>query len=342
MSHVTVLHLGMGGVGQELARQIAAQPSGLRYCGVFTAHSGYFKPTGLQPTEVLDRTHHDAPSEAISATDTPFVLIDTTATDETLPLIRQALERGGSVVLSNKKPLTGSQETWDTLVQSGRVYFETTVGAGLPVIQVIQSLLATGDTVEQIQGCVSGTLGYIFSQMSSGDSFSRAVTSAKALGFTEPDPRDDLSGVDVARKALILSRLLARRLELHDVTLTSLFPQEMASLSSEAFMQQLPDLDRDYAARVEEARKHGCVLRYVANITPTSANVELVEVPKMSDIGSLQGPDNILIIHTERYHDNPLVIKGPGAGTSVTAAGVFADILTAIATSNTVDEVHHV
>jgi homoserine dehydrogenase len=330
MSQVRLLHLGMGNVGQEVARQITSKPSGLRYCGVFTSKTGIFNADGIQTNELTSTINdHDNPTDAIGSIDLPFVLIDTTASDETKPLLQQALDRGGAVVLSNKKPLSGTQLSWDTLMKSGRVYSETTVGAGLPVISTIQSLLATGDKIERIQGCFSGTLGYLFSQLGGGTSFSQAVISAKEQGFTEPDPRDDLSGTDIARKALILSRLLGRKLALSDVQLTGLFPETMASLSHEDFMGQLPSLDAEYAKQVGEAKKRGNVLRYVATITPASATVGLQEVPVTSDTGSLQGPDNIVVIRTKRYHDNPLVIKGPGAGITVTAAGVFADVLRA-------------
>ncbi len=325
-----LLHLGAGNVGQELVRQIQARPHNLIYCGLFCLDGGRFNAAGLTESEIADFAAGTAiAAQALEQISLPFTLIDTTASAGTLPLLRRAIERGATVAMSNKKPLAGPQADWDELVKSGRVYFETTVGAGLPVINTLQALLATGDEVEQIQGCFSGTLGYLFSQLESGAAFSQALADAKAQGFTEPDPRDDLSGADVARKAVILARLIGRKLEVADVKLEGLFPADMAGLSRDEFMANLGRLDADYAARAAKAKAQGKVLRYVATVTPETCKVGLEQVPAPSDIGALSGPDNIVVIQTKRYHDNPLIIKGPGAGLPVTAAGVFADILTA-------------
>jgi aspartokinase/homoserine dehydrogenase 1 len=257
----------------------------------------------------------------------PFVLVDATGAHSTLPFVKQALRRGGAAVTPNKRNLAGAQSDFDELVGSGRMYFETTVGAGLPVIRPLQDLLATGDEVERIEGVFSGTLGFICSELQKGRKFSEIVTEAKAKGFTEPDPRDDLSGMDVARKVIILARLMGRRLEPEAVKLEGLYPDRFDQLSVEEFMKELPSLDAEYARRHEEAAARGLVLRYVATVTPTEATVGLLPVDSSTDIGQLSGPDNIVVIQTKRYHDNKLVVKGPGAGAEVTAAGVFADIL---------------
>jgi homoserine dehydrogenase/aspartokinase/homoserine dehydrogenase 1 len=258
-------------------------------------------------------------------------LIDTTASDATLKLQKLALKRGGSVVMSNKKPVADKQSDFDALTGygEGRVFFETSVGAGLPIIGTLRDLHNTGDTIEQITGCFSGTLGYIFTELEEGTPFSKAVAAAKSQGFTEPDPRDDLSGVDVARKAVILGRMMGRKLELKDVELQSLYPESMAKLPVEEFMKKLPTLDKEFAKGFKTAMGNDMIPRYIASVTPKKSIVGLAEVPFDSDIGALQGPDNIIVIQTKRYHDNPLVIKGPGAGVTVTAAGVFADVLKA-------------
>ena len=340
-AHKTIylLQLGVGNVGGALRRQIIEQRStlignsgiNLAYAGLFTSEGGVFDPAGLTDAAVLDfDAGTNIPAEqCIELMPTPFVVIDTTSSNATIPLIKQALSRGGYVVTANKKPLTGSQSDFDDLLTVGKdtLYFETTVGAGLPVIRTLQSLLATGDEIESIQGCFSGTLGFIFSQLQTGKSFSEVVTEAKSRGFTEPDPRDDLSGMDVARKVVILARLMGMKLEPRDVHVESLYPSELATVSIDEFMQKLPSLDAAIANQTEVAQKSGKVLRYVATITPKSCSVSLSAVDTNSDIGNLSGPDNIVVIRTERYHDNPLVIKGPGAGPEVTAAGVFGDIL---------------
>lgn len=337
-----LLQLGVGNVGNALRKQVIAQKPAilhdhgidLVYCGLFTSEGGIFEPGGMDDATVLGFEHGTKQSteQCIAALPSSFIVIDTTSSHATSPLLQQALARGGSVVTANKKPLSGTQADFDALVQAGddRLYFETTVGAGLPVINTIQSLIATGDEIESIQGCFSGTLGFIFSELQAGKSFSQAVSEAKTRGFTEPDPRDDLSGMDVARKVIILARLMGMQLEPSAVQVASLYPAEMASLPVDGFMQNLPALDADIAAQTNEAKQTGRALRYVATVTPAVCTVSLMAVDAGSDIGNLSGPDNIVVIQTKRYHDNPLVIKGPGAGPEVTAAGVFNDILRSI------------
>jgi homoserine dehydrogenase len=343
---ISLLHLGIGNVGKEVVAQIQAQKDeivkqfglDLVYCGLFTVRNGVFAPDGLSEEKIrndLSEARY-APVDiekmvlhAIDEMETPFILIDTTASDSTFPFLEKTLKKGGYVVLSNKKPLAGSLKQFENLQRLGknRIYCETVVGAGLPVIQTLKNLLITGDEISEIQGCFSGTLGYLFSQLDTGKKFSEVVMQAKKLGYTEPDPRDDLGGVDVARKALILSRFLGQKKELSDIALTGLYPKEMGMLSVDEFMSEIKKLDDEYAEKVKNAKTQGKVLRFVATVTQTDCRVGLEAVEKTSDIGSLQGPDNIIIFKTKRYFDNPLVIKGPGAGLAVTAAGVFADIL---------------
>lgn len=342
-----ILHIGVGNVGREVLFQILSQKQliqkkygiDLTYSGLFTARNGFFSPKGL-PMEKLTSDLASAPKtvdienmimQALDEVASPFVLIDTTASDKTMPFLEKALQKGGFVVMSNKKPISGAFSDFEKLMTLGenRLFFETAVGAGLPVIQTILNLLASGDEVIQIQGCFSGTLGYVFSQLDSGKNFSEIVRHAKALGYTEPDPRDDLSGVDVARKALILARLIGQKKELTDIPVLSLYPKDMEQLPIDAFMQKIILLDREYMEKVAAAKKTGKVLRYVATVTQNDCQVRLEAVEKTSDIGSLSGPDNIISITTKRYSTNPLVIKGPGAGIAVTAAGVFSDVLTA-------------
>lgn len=334
-----LLQLGVGNVGNALRKQVIAQKAkilrdhgiNLVYCGLFTSEGGIFEPSGMDDAAVLGFEHGTEKSaeQCIAALPSPFIVIDTTSSHATSPLLLQALVRGGSVVTANKKPLSGAQADFDALVQAGdgNLYFETTVGAGLPVINTVQSLLATGDEIENIQGCFSGTLGFIFSELQAGKSFSQAVLEAKTRGFTEPDPRDDLSGMDVARKVIILARLMGMKLEPDAVQVTSLYPSEMAALDVNNFMNELSSLDGNIAAQAATAKQAGKVLRYVATVRPGACTVSLEAVDANSDIGNLTGPDNIVVIQTKRYHNNPLVIKGPGAGPEVTAAGVFNDVL---------------
>ena len=201
------------------------------------------------------------------------------------------------------------------------------MGAGLPIIDTYHKLTESGDRVERIEGLLSGTLGYVLTEVGEGAPFSRAVRGAMRLGYTEPDPREDLSGMDVGRKALILARLLGYRGELSRSAVESLVPRWARALPLPQFLRRLEELDAEWKRRVEAARSRGNVLRYVATVTPTRIAVGLRAVPLSSPLASLKGSDNQLVFTTARYKANPLVIRGPGAGAEVTAAGVLNDIL---------------
>jgi len=322
MKKLNILHLGIGNVGQEVVKQISQQKEAVKdSLGVSLDYQGKFTSKNTEE-EIM---------QAVQTITLPFVLIDTTASEKTLPFLKRALKRGGFVVLANKKPLSGKQKDFDELHALGgkRLLYECTVGAGLPVVQTLHNLIATGDEIIQIQGCFSGTLGFLFSQLDGGKRFSQAVLQAKEKGFTEPDPRDDLSGMDVARKALILARILNRKMELEEIQLESLYPEELQKLNVEDFLKQLNTLDASYKEKQEKAQQENKVLRFVAQVTPEACTVGLQAVDAASEIGSLRGPDNLIVFKTKRYSQNPLVVKGPGAGIVVTAAGVFADVLAA-------------
>jgi aspartokinase/homoserine dehydrogenase 1 len=259
------------------------------------------------------------------------VLADLTAA-ETAPLIMEALERSFHIVLANKKPLTVSQETFDEMMESARRHglsfrYEATVGAGLPVLDTLSKLKEAGDEINIIEGCLSGTLGYLMSQMQDGVKFSDAVSKAHQLGYTEPDPRDDLSGLDVARKALILARTLGHKRELHAIRVRALFPETLSHPDAKEFIRGLSRLDDEYAESISRAQREGKVLRYVARISAGEIEVGVQTVTQSSPMGRLHGTDNQIVVHTRRYNSNPLVITGPGAGADVTAAGVLNDIV---------------
>lgn len=323
MKKLYVLHLGIGNVGKEVITLVTKQKEiikkdfdvSLEYAGKFTS-----------------KNSDEEIKKALRSIPLPFVLIDTTASDRTIPHIVAAMKRGGFVILANKKPLAGRQKDFDLLHRLGgqRLFYECVVGAGLPVIKTLKDLIITGDEVLDIQGCFSGTLGFLFSEMDNGKSFSESLNLAKERGFTEPDLREDLSGLDVARKALILARLIGRKIEFEDIKLTSLYPKNMQRLSAENFLKSAYLLDDVYKKKTEQAKLKNKVLRFVARIDQRVCKVGLQEVNITIDIGSLKGPDNLIVFKTKRYSQNPLVIKGPGAGIEVTAAGVFADLLSVI------------
>jgi bifunctional aspartokinase / homoserine dehydrogenase 1 len=259
------------------------------------------------------------------------ILVDLTS-EETAPLIQEALENGFHIVLANKKPLAVAQIEFDRLMATARerglsLRYEATAGAGLPVLDTLAKLQDAGDRVETILGCFSGTLGFIMTALEEGRPFSDAVREAWKLGYTEPDPRDDLSGTDVARKALILARTLGRRLELSDIALESLFTREVDSDEPARFVDNLRALDAPFAERVAKARREDKVLRYVAKIGKRAIRVGVEAVPAASPLGRLHGTDNTVVIQSKRYSTNPLVVTGPGAGAAVTAAGVLNDIV---------------
>ncbi|HEV8363886.1 MAG TPA: bifunctional aspartate kinase/homoserine dehydrogenase I [Gemmatimonadaceae bacterium] len=259
------------------------------------------------------------------------VLVDLTA-DDTAPVLREGISSGMELVLANKRPLAGPveemRELMDTAREHGRrIRHETTVGAGLPVIDTFHKLVEAGDRIARIEGATSGTLGFLMTELERGRPFSEALARAMSLGYTEPDPRDDLSGMDVGRKALILGRLMGFSGELRDVDVESLLPEWTRALSRDAFLRRVSELDPDWQARVERAKSRGRVLRYLSTVTARRVHVGLREVEEGSAFATLRGTDNQLVFTTARYRSNPLVIKGPGAGPSVTAAGVLNDIL---------------
>jgi homoserine dehydrogenase len=255
------------------------------------------------------------------------ILVDVTASTETVPVLQAALDAGGSVVLANKHPLSGPWTEARLLLDHPRLRYEATVGAGLPVISALRYLLDTGDRVTAIEGCLSGTLGYLCAELEQGVSYSVAVSRARSLGYTEPDPRDDLSGMDVARKALILARTAGWPLGMVDLTVEPLYPKSLADVSTEAFMAAAATLDGEYAVRVGEAQAEGRVLRYVARVGPDRGEVGLMPVPQDGPLGALRGPASYVAFHTDRYAQVPLVVSGPGAGPEVTAAGVLGDMI---------------
>ena len=347
-----VVILGYGRIGRELARQLdeATGRSGVRVAGVIDRSGFVLDPDGLsgQRLETLARSKESG----ISLADVPSgvggtasealaslrqyklsrpILVDVTASDTT-PELEEAIAAGMDLVLANKRPLAdlrdGSRGIARHAAAHGRrVLHEATVGAGLPLLDTISKLLESGDEVQSIEGCPSGTLGYLFGEIGRGTPFSAALRAAMALGYTEPDPRDDLSGMDVARKALILAQLLGYEGTLDKVAIESLVPEELRTVTVTEFLARIEELDSVWRERVARARANGSVLLYRATVTADSVRVGLVEVDAASSFATLTGTDNQFAITTTRYRANPLVITGPGAGVAVTAAGVLNDVL---------------
>ncbi|KAI3409515.1 Homoserine dehydrogenase (HDH) [Psidium guajava] len=260
-----------------------------------------------------------------------LVIVDCSASSETTEILSHVIDLGCCIILANKKPLTSTMEYYDKLVsQPRRIRHESTVRAGLPIIASLNRILSSGDPVHRLVGSLSGTLGYVMSEVEDGKPLSQVVRTAKSLGYTEPDPRDDLGGMDVARKALILARLLGRRITMDSIKVESLYPDEMGPtvMSVDEFVSKgLPLLDKSICERVAKASVSGNVLRYVCVIEGTRCEVGIQELPRDSPLGRLRGSDNVLEVYTRCYNKQPLVIQGAGAGNDTTAAGVLADIL---------------
>lgn len=261
------------------------------------------------------------------------VLIDCTSSQEIAAMYPEWLRKGFHLITPNKKSNSGTMKDYREIRKAAReknshFLYETTVGAGLPVINTLRDLVHTGDEIQQVEGIFSGTLSYIFNSFSVSKPFSEVVKEAKAKGFTEPDPRDDLSGMDVARKLIILAREIGREVDLADVKVESLVPDSLKNGSAEDYLKRLSENDAAMLAKLEAAAKKGEVLRYVG-VIPAKGNpsVELKSYPNTHAFARISGSDNIVAYQSSRYSTQPLIVQGPGAGPEVTAAGVFADLL---------------
>lgn len=264
-----------------------------------------------------------------------LVVLDCAAGAETTPLLLAARAAGAHVVLANKDPLVGPYSQFNALSDGGAggsLRISATVGAGLPVLASLRRLVATGDTLRLLSARASGSLGFLCDRLSNGVSFDIAVREAEASGYTEPDPRQDLSGFDAARKLLILARVAGYHdAELSDVTVESLVPPGAEALTTEQFLATLPAYATFLSERVAAVRADNKVLRYVARIAPRDGlSARLLDLAPDDPLAQGRGPDNVFIVHTTRYSPRPLIIAGPGAGVPVTAGAVFADLLQAI------------
>ena len=245
----------------------------------------------------------------------------------------EVLESSISIVTPNKRANAGKHALYEkfhqlALKHNVRFLYETNVGAGLPIISTMNDLVAGGDKILRIDGVLSGTLSYIFNSFSPGSTFSDIVAEAQKLGLTEPDPRDDLNGLDVGRKLLILALEAGHTLEFKDIKVKSLIPEALLRPKTvDEFFRKLPGIDEQYARARDAAATKGEVLRYVASFASGRAEVSLQSVGRDHPCYSLSGSDIIIAFTTRNCRKNPVVVKGPGAGAYVTATGVFADII---------------
>lgn len=342
--NTSVVLLGMGQVGRSLLRLIInknnTDGAAIGVVGVCDSRAALLDGNALARVRLnealkikdtggtLEQMSGSVPlSELASALTPGTILVDVTASNDTVPLLRSALSRGCGIVLANKRPLATAWPAAEVFFTHPYVRYEATVGAGLPVISTLRNLLSCGDSFTSINGVLSGTLGYMCARMERGDWYSQALLRARDLGYTEPDPREDLLGTDVLRKALILARSVGWPLEVGDIDVEPMFPDSLSEMTVDEFLRDVHLLDDEYARLVGEAKSAARSLRYVASVENKKARVGLTQVEKDGALGTLNDAENCVIFHTQFYEKMPLAISGPGAGPLVTAAGVLGDII---------------
>lgn len=332
---------GTGTIGKEFIRQtgkLKDQSIDLSIIGACNSKKTIWNPAGLTEKNfnTLEETGIPTNWEIIAGHligEYPYrtVFVDATGSSEAAKFYDRLLEAGIHIATPSKRAITFEQSYFDKLLRFAnsnqtQFFFETAVGAGLPVLQTLRDLLASGDKIMKISGVVSGTMTYLFGQLEQGKSFGQAVRNAKELGYSEPDPRDDLSGEDVARKFMILARASGFRVEREDVAVENLTPPELAGSTTESFLKRISDYDEEWKLKVDQASQNGNVLRYVGEMNEGNINIKTQAVPRESPLGSLKGTDNQIIIHTLHYKESPIIVQGPGAGKEVTAAGLLSDV----------------
>ncbi len=346
---VNLFITGVGNVGSRLLAQLSQQNHYLqknlrltiRVIGIANSKKMVFNEKGIDLKnwkELLQNGDTMSLSEFVNAMQEKnmrnSVFVDVTANEDIAKHYAEILQKSISIVACNKIAASSSYVYYEKLKNlarefNGHFLFETNVGAGLPVIGTLNDLLLSGDKVTRIEAVLSGTLNFVFNNYNGKDSFAKVVRQAQDEGYTEPDPRLDLSGVDVARKIMILAREAGEKIEMDDITNVSFMPEECMKGSVADFYTSMEKNEAHFKKIFEEADKAGKKLKFVAAYENGSARVGLQQIGSEHDFYHLYGKDNVVLFYTERYPDQPLVIKGAGAGADVTASGVFADIIRA-------------
>ncbi|MDQ4121906.1 MAG: bifunctional aspartate kinase/homoserine dehydrogenase I [Acidobacteriota bacterium] len=346
---VNVFLIGVGTVGGKLIEQIQAQTEylrenlrlNLRVVGIANSRRMIFDEEGVELANLREQFErapemnlNDFVKTIVEKNLRNSIFVDATASAEIASIYPKLLEKSVSVVATNKIACSAEFENYLHLKNLAREFntvflFETNVGAGLPVINTLNDLLRSGDRVNRIEAVLSGTLNFVFNNYDGSRSFASVVRQAQAEGYTEPDPRLDLSGTDVARKILILAREAGYKLDMSDVENTPFLPAPCFAGSVEDFYVEMERNEAHFRELLDSARRENLSLKYIASFENGKASVGLQQIPPTHNFANLSGKDNAVLYYTNRYSDLPLVVKGAGAGADVTAAGVFADIIRA-------------
>ena len=339
---------GVGNVGERFLAQLQQQKKflkehlklNIRVIGIANSKKMFFNDTGINLNNWKENLANGEPTtlalfhkKVKESNHRNSVFIDNTANQQVSEVYESYLRESISVVTCNKIACASSYLNYQTLKQVSRKYnasflFETNVGAGLPIIDTLKNLINSGDSVHKIQAVLSGSLNYVFNNFNEHTTFHDVVAAAQKEGYTEPDPKIDLSGVDVARKILILARESGYQLELADISNNAFLPEEsLKTTNNEAFYASLTKNEAHFQNMYKEASTKDCRLKYVAEFADGKANVGLQPIPVGHPFYNLEGSDNIVLFFTDRYPENPLIIKGAGAGADVTASGIFADVI---------------
>ncbi|MCC3216137.1 bifunctional aspartate kinase/homoserine dehydrogenase I [Chryseobacterium sp. X308] len=352
-SEIKQIHLyicGTGNVGSKLIQQIYDQNDylkenfliNLRIAGISNSRYMMFSDQGISQENYFNWNQQGEKASAREFADEIIhrnlrnsVFVDVTASPEVPEVYESLLKRSVDIVACNKIAASSDFKKYKTLKNTARnhncsFYFETNVGAGLPVIGTINDLIKSGDQIQSIKAVLSGTLNFVFNEYDGNRTFSEVVAQAQKEGYTEPDPRLDLSGTDVARKILILAREAGYPLQFEDIENRGFLPEECMEGSVENFYEKLTVYEDHFKSLLNNAKNEGKILKYVAEFEDGKARVGLQHIAPDSDLFHLYGKDNIVIFKTLRYSEQPLVVKGAGAGADVTASGVFADIIRSI------------
>lgn len=345
---LALIIIGVGNIGSALLKQLYQQQGyfdregfEVRVCCIANSKKFLFRPEGIRfetwledLTSSPDRTDINEILRRFKEFEfTNIALVDCTASSEIVDAYEDIVNANMHIITPNKKanvlPIRRYRRLMELLQKRQKKFlYEANIGAGLPIISTLKDLIASGDRIQKIEGIFSGTLSYLFNNFTGERPFSELVREAHTLGYTEPDPREDLSGADVARKLLILARQLGMEMELRDIEVESLVPRSLRRLPfGNDFYNHYARYDSRLASRLEEAKRKNAVLRYIATLDGNKAYAGPQEIPFTHPFASLQGSDNVIAFTTDRYSQTPLVVRGPGAGADVTAMGVFSDLL---------------